>query len=400
MKNIFQSGLFIAILVLSSFQSTSLTAANEHEYTTLTKERIDIALKAGASKDDILLAEGSLTALGWFVLYGNDETSFNLAEQLAQISFDKYNGTDLIFIRQLNQAYGEMLNLNRFDSNYPAMISSEYAAIVKERVEAAYKTGAGYSEFKLAEGSLCALGWMTAYGKDAASMEKADKLMNLAYKTWSNSDGYYMMQSSEAYAEIINLGRFAIDEKAATLTEHQYTTLTKERVETAITKGSKEEILLAEGSLTALGWFVLYGNDNNSFNLVDQLDKITFDKYNGTEMIHIRQLNQSYFEMLNLNRFENRKPKMVSSEYAAIVKERVEAAYQSGAGYSEFKLAEGSLCALGWMTAYGIDAVAMQKADKLMNLAFGNWRNSDGYYMMQSSEGYGEIINLGRFKID
>jgi hypothetical protein len=35
-----------------------------------------------------------------------------------------------------------------------------------------------------------------------------------------------------------------------------------------------------------------------------------------------------------------------------------------------------------------------------MNLAFENWRNSDGYYMMQSSEGYGEIINLGRFKID
>jgi hypothetical protein len=133
---------------------------------------------------------------------------------------------------------------------------------------------------------------------------------------------------------------------------------------------------------------------------VDQLDKITFNKYNGTDMIHIRQLNQSYFEMLNLNRFENRKPKMVSSEYAAIVQERVDAVYKDDAGYAEFKLAEGSLCALGWMTAYGSDAVAMEKADKLMNLAYETWSDSDGYYMMQSSEAYGEMINLGRFKID
>lgn len=185
-----------------------------------------------------------------------------------------------------------------------------------------------------------------------------------------------------------------------TAEEHEYTTLTKQRVETAITKGTKEDILLAEASLTALGWYVLYGNDETSFSLVDQLDKITFNKYNGTKMIHIRQLNQSYFEMLNLNRFENRKPVMVSSEYAAIVKERVKAAYKEGAGSSEFKSAEGSLCALGWMTAYGKDGASMKKGNKLMNLAFENWRNSDGYYMMQSSEGYGEIINLGRFKID
>ncbi|GEM_PF-987551 len=186
-----------------------------HEYTILTKERVAEALQSDASvdiaKERILLAEGSLAGLGWFALYGNDDASYQLADKLMGIVFNKYNGTDFIDLYMKNQGYSEMINLNRFNNQKPAMVSTEYADLVQSRIEQALAPGAGYEEFRLAEGSLVALGWMTAYGNDQAAMELGDELMNTAYTFFPESDGYYMKQSNEAYAEIINLGRFAID---------------------------------------------------------------------------------------------------------------------------------------------------------------------------------------------
>lgn len=186
-----------------------------HEYTVLTKERVTDALQSNANEDavkeGILLAEGSLAALGWFVLYGNDDASYQLADKLSQVTFDKYNGTDMVDFRSMNAAYSEMINLNRFNNQKPAMVSEEYAALTQQRIEQALETGAGYEEFRLAEGSLVAMGWLTAYGNDQTSLALGEQLMDIAYKYWPESDGYYMKQSSEAYAEIINLGRFTID---------------------------------------------------------------------------------------------------------------------------------------------------------------------------------------------
>lgn len=207
------TGLVVTTIFFSNFQMVDNSESIDmHEYAELTERRVEAALAEGATEDDLLLAEGSLTALGWFVLAGNDDESVKLVQEYDKKTFDKYNGTDMIFIRQKNQSFFEMLNLSRFDATYPEMVSTEYADIVTERLEAAFEDNAGYAEFKLAEGSLCALGWMTIYGNGAESMAHAEQLMNLAYKTFPNSDGYYMKQSSEAYFEIINLGRFEMDE--------------------------------------------------------------------------------------------------------------------------------------------------------------------------------------------
>ena len=195
--------------------ATLSPTAEEHEYTILTKERVADALQTDASveavKAGVLLAEGSLAALGWFVLHGNDNASYELAEKLSQTTFALYNGTEMVDIAMANQCYSEMINLRRFNNQKPAMVSKEYAEIVQERIDQAFATGAGYDEFRLAEGSLVALGWITAYGNDQASLALGEELMDIAYKYWPESDGYYMKQSSEAYAEIINLGRFTID---------------------------------------------------------------------------------------------------------------------------------------------------------------------------------------------
>lgn len=196
-------------------QLAVLAPTVEHEYTILTKDRVMDALQTDANEDvvkeGILMAEGSLAALGWFVLYGNDDASYELAEKLSQTTFALYNGTEMGAIAMMNTCYSEMINLNRFNNQKPAMVSNEYAEIVQERINQAFVAGAGYDEFRLAEGSLVALGWITAYGNDEEAMVLGDKLMNVAARFFPESDGYYMKQSSEAYAEIINLGRFSVD---------------------------------------------------------------------------------------------------------------------------------------------------------------------------------------------
>lgn len=188
------------------------------------------------------------------------------------------------------------------------------------------------------------------------------------------------------------------------LPEHEYAKITRDRVTAAMAaSGSKKEIKLAEGSLTALGWFVLFGNDSNSAALAKHLNEIVFKAYNGTDKMNVILMNhtsEAYFEMLNLNRFEKRKPDNPSDEYSKIVQSRIEKAFAPGAGYAEFKLAEGSLAALGWMTLFGNDANSKNLATQMMNKAFNEWRGANEVYMLQSSEAYAEMINLGRFKLN
>ena len=217
-----------------------------------------------------------------------------------------------------------------------------------------------------------------------------------------------MLQSSEAYAEMINLGRFKLSSSLANnnnaLREHEYAGITRERVaEATKPNATKEQIRLAEGSLTALGWFVIYGNDTDSFNLVQVLNKKVADHYNGTDkmdVIYMKHTSEAYGEMLNLRRFEKQKPENPSDEYSRITQQRVEAALAPGAGYKEFKLAEGSLCALGWLTLYGNDSNSDRLARTMMNLAYNHWKGANEVYMLQSSTAYSEMINLGRFKLN
>lgn len=215
--------LGITILFFANFQLNSSTInVDLHEYAQLTEERIEAALAVGATENDLLLAEGSLMGLGWLVALGNDDASFEIADEYSTKVFDTYNGTKMIHIYQKNVGYSEILNLRRFDKSSPEIVSSEYLSIVEDRFEAAFEPDAGYAEFKLAEGSFIALGWMTIFGNGAESMAHAENLMNLAAETFPMSDGYYMKQSSEAYFEIINLGRFEMDEVEAVATENRF----------------------------------------------------------------------------------------------------------------------------------------------------------------------------------
>lgn len=198
-----------------------INAQSQHEYAVLTKERVSAALAETGGKAEVILAEGSLMGLGWYVLHGNDKAGADLSYKLAEVVTNIYNGTDkmdVIYMKHTSMGYGEMLNLNRFDDAMPICPSTEYKELTLERVNAAFAEGADYKTFKLAEGSLVALGWFTAYGRNDAAATLGDKLMNKAYKLWPNSNEAYFMQSSTAYSEIINLGRFKLD-KAETKTD-------------------------------------------------------------------------------------------------------------------------------------------------------------------------------------
>ena len=107
-----------------------------------------------------------------------------------------------------SEAYVEMLNLKRFQASPAFTCSPEYAKITRERVNKALAEGAGPDDFRLAEGSLCALGWIDLFGNDSKSLEKAKTLMHAASKAWPGAKEVYLLQTHEAYAEMINLGRF------------------------------------------------------------------------------------------------------------------------------------------------------------------------------------------------
>lgn len=209
-----QRGMMMAVLTIGLlFTGTSqATVVFDHEYYAITLERVEKALAEGAEKKDIKLAGASLTGLGWLQLYGNGSASAALAKRLNEIVFKAYNGTDkidTIYMSHTSEAYFEMSNLNRFQaSNPPFTCSPEYAKITRERINKALAEGAGPDDFRLAEGSLCALGWMDMFGNDSKSLEKAKSLMHAASKAWPGAKEVYMLQTHEAYAEMINLGRF------------------------------------------------------------------------------------------------------------------------------------------------------------------------------------------------
>ncbi|HRH46859.1 MAG TPA: discoidin domain-containing protein [Pyrinomonadaceae bacterium] len=204
---------------------------------------------------------------------------------------------------------------------------------------------------------------------------------------------------------VVTFSGFALNnQNLRTMPEHEYAKITRDRVTAAMaTSGGKKEITLAEASLIGLGWFVLYGNDSNSLDLAKTMNEIVFKSYNGTDkvnVIYMDHTSQAYGEMLNLNRFEKRKPDNPSDEYSKIVQNRIEKAFAPGATEQDFKLAEGSLCALGWLTLFGNDANSKELARQFSTKAFNEWRNVNEVYILHTSTGYTEMLNLGRFKLN
>ena len=205
--------LWVVKMTESAGETADAPTANTErlsaEYIRITGERVNAALAEEAQKEDILLAEASLTGLGWMALFGNGKDSAELAITLNEAVFNAYNGTEKIHIHMEQAHYSEMLNLNRFPIDTPVILSKEYYRLTRERVNAAMARGAGHEAFKLAEGSLCALGWLVLYGNDSTSLALADRLMRVAADAWPGADEVYMVQTSTTYAEMINLDRFS-----------------------------------------------------------------------------------------------------------------------------------------------------------------------------------------------
>lgn len=162
-------GSFCLLLICLGLPQVSRAQSTTNEYVQLTRERVEAALKPDATKNDLSLAEGSLTALGYYVLFGNGAHAFEQVKQLNEVPVALYNGTDkmsLIYMGFTSNAYAEMLNLDRFEDQSPLSPSTELSEYATSQVEKAIQGGASNGDQALieAEGSLMGLGWLTAYG--------------------------------------------------------------------------------------------------------------------------------------------------------------------------------------------------------------------------------------------
>lgn len=197
--------LVVAVFFAGSLVFAPAAAAQDtsHEYAQLTRDRVAKALAPGASVNDLSLAEGSLTALGYFAIYGNGPSAIAQVEQLNEVPVALYNGTEkmaMIYLNFTSNTYGELLNLGRFDSRPPLTLSAELADYAKSQVEKAITGGGGGSDEDLieAEGSLMALGWLTAYGDQQTAL--SDKMEEVAYNIANDvysvhNRGYQIMRN-------------------------------------------------------------------------------------------------------------------------------------------------------------------------------------------------------------
>lgn len=213
--------LILTLLLVSSliFGLTSQAVAetsNKHPYAKSVDSDVEAALKPGAGKEKLFFAEAGLAALGWFVLYGNDEASMELELQLSKIASNSYvtfSGAQAEkedYRRRTNLISGFRSSLKGYGATLPVSPSFEYEELTTRRIVQALAGGPGSRQESLAEASLVALGWMTLYGNGAKSMASAHTMMRNALALWPGNNGIYRHRSINAYAEMINLGRFAV----------------------------------------------------------------------------------------------------------------------------------------------------------------------------------------------
>jgi hypothetical protein len=186
-----------------AFQPGLLAQDATHEYAQLTRDRVEAALMPGADVSDLRLAEGSLTALGWFAIYGNGQSSVAQVRKFNDVPVALYNGTEkmsLIYMDFTSDAYAEMLNLGRFESRQPLILSAQLADYAKSQVEKAISMSGSEGDKDLieAEGSLMALGWLAAYGDQ--QVERSNRLEDIAYKIANevysiHNRGYQIMRN-------------------------------------------------------------------------------------------------------------------------------------------------------------------------------------------------------------
>jgi len=178
----------------------------DHDCATRVANMVDAALVDGASKDSFFDAEAGLAGLGWLMLYGNSDEFRLLGDRLMEVagaSYEGFTGSESEseeYRNRFNRIATEISNLNRFDKTPLAPPSPEYAQIVRERVDSAISAGPGSGVDALAEGSLVALGWLTLYVNDAASLGRAGKMADAAAALWGSINETYMTWSSGNYA--------------------------------------------------------------------------------------------------------------------------------------------------------------------------------------------------------
>ncbi|MFT4729818.1 MAG: hypothetical protein ACI9UN_004339 [Granulosicoccus sp.] len=71
-------------------------------------------MEYGAGYNEFVLAEGSLVALGWLALYGNDNRSLRKATSLMETAARLWLRANDVYVLQSNTAYSEMINLDGF----------------------------------------------------------------------------------------------------------------------------------------------------------------------------------------------------------------------------------------------------------------------------------------------
>lgn len=201
------AGLLLAVLV-SSAGIGSVTAAAEEftakastELLRMSRDAVNRAMTAGASSSEVKRAEELLYGVGWRAVYEDRELRLFMQNWYLAMPAQAPDYTRFNILR-------EMTN---FEPDTVVSVAPQYVGLVRERVDLATAANATPDDFRLGEASVIALGWMALYGNDANSQALVRRLNDVA----AHASPDYMSHTHTAYAEMLNLGRFAMQTPAA-----------------------------------------------------------------------------------------------------------------------------------------------------------------------------------------
>ncbi len=188
--------------VTASAQEVSANASTQ--YVQLGRDAVSAALAPSASGQDIKRAEEILLGVGWMALY--DTVKVQVFRQSWYLAMPA-GGLDITRINSLREVAG-------FEIDTTVSIAPTYKSLVEKRLGIAKEATATADDFRTAEASIMALGWMILYGNGAESASMARQLSDAA----ARFDVDYTTHTHTAYFEMLNLARFEMPSRSAPLT--------------------------------------------------------------------------------------------------------------------------------------------------------------------------------------
>ena len=280
------------------------------------KERLlsdDPAVRAGYAQG-FKAVETMVLSLGWVALYGYGPDSVDRLKAFMEVAktawapgqgdayceqasdectpIADYQVAVLTYAQRLVATAGPAAPAAPAAEQFDVGASAEYVRLTREAVDDALAPNATRQDIIRAEGLLFGVGWMALYGNSGEQvfMQKWYLAMPAGGPDLSRVDS------------LREIPKYNLDTTVSVSPE--YHALVRERVDLAIAGTSEpNDFWLGEGSVIALGWMALYGNDAESQNMTRRLERAAENALASASETYSGVIGAGFGEMLNLHRF-------------------------------------------------------------------------------------------------